>query len=190
MLTRPPLGLGFAICTCVREVCGGLGMCSCFIILLNMTFPACQHNQSAKVCSGRLIMMNSICLITEPRMACSSVVHNAYVMTLPGASCRGSHLGPGERLDVQVVWLALRALVGDLDDDGAVDWVRLAATAQVPKLHECEWKVQTKSQRNPWRHCREVQNEQLRLVHVALRHLRAQHAIHVLACGAGQVAAR
>ena len=51
-----------------------------------------------------------------------------------GSISRGVHLGPRERLDVQVIRLALRALVRDLDDDGAQRRVSLAAAHQVPKL--------------------------------------------------------
>ena len=44
------------------------------------------------------------------------------------------HLGPGERLQVQVVRTALGALVGDLDDDGALRGVRVAAARLVAQL--------------------------------------------------------
>lgn len=54
------------------------------------------------------------------------------------AGARLGDLGPGQRLDVHVVGLALWALVCDLDDDGAICGIRVAAArlvAQRASLH-------------------------------------------------------
>ena len=60
-----------------------------------------------------------------------------------------SYLGPGERLDIQMIRLTLRALVGDLDDNRAVQGVRLAGAGHITQLRQGQAARQTYSDESP-----------------------------------------
>lgn len=93
---------------------------------LGLGFAICRQHNPVTPLSICPAVLNTVLLLT-----CISQLGEAPRDVAWGQS----HLRPGQRLQVQMIGFALGALVGDLDHNGALVGIRLAASRLVAQLH-------------------------------------------------------